>query len=163
MRRGYGERVTLVAGATLGPYRIVEQTGRGGMATVYKAYQPALSRNVAIKVLPPHLAEDEGFRERFRAEATTVAKLRHSNILTVFDFGEQDGLHYLVSEFVDGGTLADQLGRPLPAEYVIGILAPIAAALDHAHARDVVHRDIKPSNVLLARDGTPIVSDRSRE
>ena len=151
--------MTLTAGTALGPYRILEQVGRGGMATVYKAHHAALARNVAIKVLPTHLADDDVFRERFRAEAVTIAKLRHPNILAVYDYGNESGLYYIVTEFVDGGTLADQLGKPLPVDYAVRMLAPVASALDYAHARDVVHRDVKPSNVLVARDGTVIVSD----
>ena len=151
--------MTLTPGVNLGPYRIVEQIGRGGMASVYKAYQPALARHVAIKVLPAFFTEDPGFRERFQQEAIAVAKLRHPNILQVFDYGEQDGITYLVSEFIDGGTLADQVGSPLPLDYTVKILTPIANALDYAHARGVLHRDVKPSNILLSRDSTPILSD----
>ena len=151
--------MTLAAGTAVGPYRILEQVGRGGMATVYKAHHAALARNVAIKVLPSHLADDDIFRERFRAEAVTIAKLRHPNILAVYDYGNESGLFYIVTEFVDGGTLADQLGKPLPIDYAVRMLSPVAGALDYAHARDVVHRDVKPSNVLVARDGTVIVSD----
>ncbi len=151
--------MTLTAGTAIGPYRILEQVGRGGMATVYKAHHAALARNVAIKVLPTHLADDDVFRERFRAEAVTIAKLRHPNILAVYDYGNEGGLYYIVTEFVDGGTLADQLGKPLPVDYAARMLGPVASALDYAHAREVVHRDIKPSNVLVARDGTVIVSD----
>ncbi len=151
--------MTLTAGTAIGPYRILEQVGRGGMATVYKAHHAALARNVAIKVLPTHLADDDVFRERFRAEAVTIAKLRHPNILAVYDYGNENGVYYIVTEFVDGGTLADQLGKPLPVDYAVRMLGPVASALDYAHARDVVHRDIKPSNVLVARDGTVIVSD----
>lgn len=151
--------MTLAAGQTIGQYRVVEQVGRGGMATVYKAHQASLARYVALKVLPAYLAEDEGFAERFRSEAVTIAKLRHPNILQVFDHGDENGVRYIVSEFVDGGTLADQIGAPLPVDYVVQMLRPVASALDYAHARDVVHRDVKPSNVLLARDGTAVLSD----
>lgn len=151
--------MSLEPGGTFGPYQVIEQAGRGGMATVYKAYQPSLARNVAIKVLPAFFAEQEGFRERFQQEAVAVAKLRHPNIVAAYDYGEEDGLAYIVNEFVDGGTLADQLGKPLPAEYVAHILGPIASALDYAHARDVLHRDVKPSNILMARDGTPVLAD----
>src|SRR5689334_16185537 len=89
----------------LGQYRLVEQVGRGGMATVWKAFQPSLDRIVAIKVLPAFFAEDPNFLQRFRQEARTVCQLRHPNILAVFDFGEQDGVTFMVSEFLAGGTL----------------------------------------------------------
>ncbi len=149
----------LEAGTNLGPYRIVGEVGRGGMATVYKAHQAALSRYVAIKVLPEFFATEPGFLERFQQEAVAVAQLRHPNILAVFDYGETDGVTYIVTEFVAGGTLAEQMGQPLPLEYVAEIMQPIAGALDYAHRRGVLHRDIKPSNVLLQHDGTPVLSD----
>jgi len=151
--------MSMTPGATIGPYRIVEQTGRGGMATVYKAYQPALARYVAVKVLPAFFAEEDGFRQRFQQEAIAVARLRHPNILVVFDYGEENGIPYLVGDYIDGGTLAEQVGTPLPLDYSMGILAPIASALDYAHTRGILHRDVKPSNVLLQRDGTPILAD----
>ena len=149
----------LEAGTTIGPYRVVSELGRGGMATVYKAHQAALARYVAIKVLPEFFATEPGFKERFQQEAVAVANLRHPNIPAVFDYGETDGVTYIVSEFVDGGTLTEQLGKPLPVEYAIELLTPLAGALDYAHSRGVLHRDVKPSNVLLEHDGTPILSD----
>src|SRR5438045_9784832 len=103
----------LTPGTIIGPYRIVEQLGKGGMATVYKAHQAALARYVAIKVLPEFLAEEEGFAERFQQEAVAIAKLRHPNILAVFDYGKHETIAYIVTEFVDGGTLAEQVGKPL--------------------------------------------------
>src|SRR6476660_4624557 len=144
----------LVPGAQLGQYRLVEQVGRGGMATVYKAFQPALNRYVAVKVLPAFYAEDERFLERFRQEAQTVSQLRHPNILAVFDFGEQDGVTYMVSEYLPGGTLERHLGRPLSISRAVELLGPIAGALDYAHARGMIHRDVKPSNILLTEDDT---------
>src|SRR5690242_12414152 len=144
----------LKPGQTLGHYRIVEQIGRGGMATVYRATQPSLSREVAIKVLPEFFAEEPTFQERFRQEAIAIASLRHPNILTVFDSGETDGVSYIVTELVDGGNLAARLDKPLPVDYCIDVVKPVAAALDYAHKRGVVHRDVKPGNILLSRDGT---------
>ena len=146
-------------GANLGPYRIVEQIGRGGMATVYKAYQAGLARYVAIKVLPSFFAEEPSFRERFQQEAIAVAKLRHPNILVVFDYGEEGGITYLVSEYVEGGTLSGRVGSPLSLSYTTEVLGPVASALDFAHGRGILHRDIKPSNILLNQDGAPVLSD----
>ena len=151
--------MTLTPGASLGNYQIAEKIGAGGMGSVYKAYQPALGRYVAIKVLPPQTAGDPSFAERFALEARAIGKLRHPNIVTAYDFSTNGDLAYLVSDFIDGGTLADQLGAPLPLEYALTILTPIASALDYAHARGVVHRDIKPQNILLTHDGTPVLTD----
>lgn len=146
-------------GVQVGPYQIVEQVGRGGMATVFKAYQPALERTVAIKVLPEVLAEDPQFRERFRREAVAIAKLRHPSILTVYDHGEFEDQLYIVTEFVEGGTFANELGRPLRTSRVVRVLQSIASALDYAHERGVLHRDVKPSNILINRDGAAILGD----
>ena len=151
--------MSLGPGVELGPYSVVERIGRGGMATVYKAYHAALDRYVAIKVLPEFFAEDEEYRERFHQEAMSVARLRHPNILSVYDFGHERGIAYLVLELVSGGTLADRLGTRIDIHDTVAMLKPIADALDHAHRNGVLHRDIKPSNILLHRDGTPVLAD----
>ena len=151
--------MSLRAGTELGPYRIVECIGRGGMATVYKAHHAALDRFVAIKVLPDFFAEEPEYLERFQQEARSVARLKHPNILDVFDFGQDDGVTYLVLELVSGGTLTDRLGGQMDLQDVVAILKPIAGALDYAHSQGVLHRDIKPSNILIHGDGTPVLAD----
>ncbi len=149
----------LAPGVQVGPYQIVEQIGRGGMATVFKAYQPALERMVALKVLPDVLAEDPQFRERFRREAVAIAKLRHPSILTVYDHGEFEDLLYIVTEFVEGGTFAGELGKPLGVPRTTEVLGSIASALDYAHRQGVLHRDVKPSNILINKEGAAILGD----
>ena len=146
-------------GSTLGPYRLMERVGRGGMASVFRAYHPALDRYVAIKVLPEFFAEEPGYRERFQQEARSVARLKHQNILEIFDYGYDGGTPYLVLELIDGGTLADRVGKPMELREVVRLLEPLGSALDHAHAHGILHRDIKPSNVLITKEGTPILAD----
>jgi serine/threonine-protein kinase len=114
---------------------------------------------VAIKVLPEFLAEDEQFRERFRREAVAIAKLRHPNILAVYDHGDFDGQLYIVTEFVEGGTFANELGRPIRLSRAVAVLRAIGSALDYAHERGILHRDVKPSNVLVTRDGSAVLGD----
>jgi putative two-component system response regulator len=151
--------VSVREGATVGTYRLLERIGRGGMATVYRAYHAALDRYVAIKVLPEFFAEDPMYCERFQHEARSVARLRHPNILEVFDFGSDEGVAFIVMELLEGGTLANMLGDPMPLQDVISLLQPLGAALDYAHSMGVLHRDIKPSNILLRKDGTPVLAD----
>ncbi len=143
----------------LGPYRIDAELGRGGMATVFKAFQPSLARIVAIKVLPDFFADDADFKERFQQEAIAVAGLRHPSIPVVHDYGESDGTTYIVSEYVGGGTLTDRLGKALPVEDTVEMLRPVASALDYAHSKGVLHRDVKPSNILIDADGMPMLAD----
>jgi putative two-component system response regulator len=151
--------MSLREGAALGQYRIVGRIGRGGMGTVYKAHHSALDRYVAIKVLPDHLVDEQSFLERFRLEANSIARLKHPNILNVYDFGEDAGVPFLVLELVSGGTLEDKLQGAMDLHEVVTLLKPIADALDYAHSVGVVHRDIKPSNILIHDDGTPTLAD----
>jgi len=146
-------------GRTLGNYRIVEQIGRGGMATVYKGYHSTLARYVAIKVLPDYFAHDPTFFERFLQEAQAVASLRHRHITQVFDFGRENETVYLVIEYVEGGTLQDRMGKPLPMGDALRLTQEVADALGYAHSRGIIHRDVKPSNILLSKDGEAVLSD----
>ncbi|GEM_PF-652876 len=151
--------MTIREGMSFGVYRVIDRIGRGGMASVYRAYHPGLDRYVAIKVLPEFLAEDPAYRERFQEEARSVARLKHPNILEIFDFGYEDDVAYLVLELIEGGTLEDQVGKPMELMDVVNILSQLAGALDHAHAQGILHRDIKPSNILIHKDGTPVLAD----
>jgi len=137
-------------GKQLGNYVIQAEIGRGGMAVVYKAYQPALDRFVAIKVLPHQFTFDREFVERFLREARAAARLNHPHIVTIHDVGQADGTYYIVMEYLEGPSLADLLRRqgPLPPQQAAQIVARVASALDYAHGQGFVHRDVKPSNVL---------------
>jgi predicted Ser/Thr protein kinase/tetratricopeptide (TPR) repeat protein len=148
------------AGENVGPYRIIEQLGQGGMATVHKAYHPALDRYVAIKALHPAFMEDPSFLERFKREARVVAKLDHPNIVPIFDFAEHSGQPYLVMKFVEGKTLKFRLSEYWPnREEMIAIVEAVGSALAYAHQRGILHRDIKPSNVLMANDNQVYLAD----
>ena len=147
-------------GQHLGPYRIVEQIGVGGMATVYKAYQPAMDRYVAIKVIASHFAQDEIFLKRFRREARAVAKLEHAHILPVYDSGEAENQPYLVMRYLEAGTLKDRMTEEaLPLGKVNRIIGQVGSALDYAHRMGVIHRDVKPANVLLDAEGDAFLTD----
>ncbi len=152
--------VVIALGSMVGQYRIDGRLGAGGMATVYRGYHAGLDRTVAIKMLSPHSASDPTFLERFRREARTVAHLRHPNILEVYDFGErEDGLFYIVNEYMEGGTLSKRLTSPVHPNLAIELVDQIAAGLDHAHSRGVLHRDIKPSNILFNSEGHAVIGD----
>lgn len=152
--------MTITPGENVGPYRVIEQLGSGGMATVFKAYHPALDRYVAIKVLHPAFKADPQFFERFQREARIVAKLEHPHIIPVYDFNEHHGEPYLVMRFVEGETLKPAMqGEPLPAADILRLMRPICSALSYAHQQGVLHRDIKPSNIMLTRVGHIFLTD----
>jgi tRNA A-37 threonylcarbamoyl transferase component Bud32 len=148
------------AGTQVGPYRIMEQLGQGGMATVYKAYHASLDRYVAIKVLHQAFMEDASFHTRFQREARVVAKLEHPNIVPVYDYAEYEGQPYLVMKFIEGETLKARMERsPLPADEIQRVVEAVGSALAYAHRRGVLHRDIKPSNVIWSNDGEIYLAD----
>jgi len=151
----------LQPGQMLGPYRIINQIGQGGMAAVYKAYQPSMDRNVAIKVLPSQLADSKEFVARFQREARTIARLEHPHILPVFDFGEDHGVTYFVMRYLEAGTLKDRMvaGRPLPLDEIDRIFTQLCDALGYAHSQGVVHRDLKPANALVDSAGNLFLTD----
>lgn len=155
-----------LTGRTLGNYRLVERIGRGGMASVYKAYQPSLERHVAVKVIHEQLAaDDETFLKRFQREAKAVASLRHPNIVQVFDFGIEDDVAYMVMEYLEGTSLRAELktlaerGEIMPPQQVLRIFQAVTGALEYAHRQGMVHRDVKPANVMLTSKGDVILTD----
>jgi len=148
----------LTVGTRLGPYEIQALLGAGGMGEVYKARDTRLDRIVAIKVLPAHLADNPELRERFEREARTIASLNHPHICTLYDIGRQDGIDFLVMEYLEGETLAMSLLKgPLPLEQVLRYAIEISDALDKAHRKSVTHRDVKPGNIMLTKNGSKLL------
>jgi eukaryotic-like serine/threonine-protein kinase len=142
----------LTPSTKLGPYEVVAQIGAGGMGEVYRAKDTRLDRIVAIKVLPVHLADKPDLRERFEREARTIGSLNHPHICVLHDIGHQDGIDYLVMEYLEGETLAERLKKgALPLEQVLRYAIEIADALDKAHRKGVTHRDLKPGNIMLTK------------
>lgn len=150
-----------LTGSTLGNYQIIEELGRGGMAVVYRAYQPSLNRYVAIKVLPPQLSFDQQFIQRFQREARAAAGLRHPNIVVIHDVGHADDTYYIVMEYLEGQTLKDLIEREgsLHPRRVARIVEQVAAALDYAHQRGLVHRDVKPANIFVGQGDHVTLTD----
>lgn len=150
----------LTSGTRLGPYEIQSALGAGGMGEVYRARDSRLSRTVAIKVLPDHLSSSPEAKQRFEREARAISALNHPNICTVYDVGHQNGIDYLVMEFLEGETLADRLRRgKLPMEQTLRYATEVADALEIAHRRGIVHRDLKPGNIFVTVHGECKVLD----
>src|ERR1700736_3490959 len=150
--------MALIPGAKLGPYEIIAPLGAGGMGEVYRARDTRLDRTVAVKILPSHLSEDPEARQRFDREARTISSLNHPNICTLHDVGHQDGIDYLVMEYLEGQTLADRLNKgPLPIDQVLKYGAEICDGLEKAHRSGVVHRDLKPGNIMLTKTGAKLM------
>ena len=150
-------------GRKLGKYELRQQLGKGGMAEVWKAFQPGIDRFVAIKLMHKHLADEADFVERFRREAKAVGQLQHNNIMRVIDFDVEGDEHYMVMDYIQGGTLAEYLQQhgTLPPEEALQIAVQLADALAYAHERGMVHRDIKPANVMFMDDNAscPVLTD----
>src|ERR1700758_4612536 len=150
--------MSLGAGTRLGPYEIVSLIGAGGMGEVYRARDTRLERTVAIKVLPERLSSSPEVRQRFEREAKTISQLSHPHICALYDVGNQDGVEYLVMEYLEGETLSDRLAKgPLPREQLLRYGVEMADALDRAHRQGIVHRDLKPGNVMLTKSGVKLL------
>jgi Tol biopolymer transport system component len=150
--------MSLPAGTRLGPYEVLAPIGAGGMGEVYRARDSRLDRTVAIKVLPAAVVDHPSRLQRFEREARAVSRLSHPHICAIYDVGDQDGVHFIVMEYLDGETLAARIkGGPLPIAEALRLAGEVADALDHAHRQRIVHRDLKPANVMLTRSGAKLL------
>ena len=149
----------LNAGDIVGKYKIVRSLGSGGMADVYEAEDPSLGRRVALKVLPPELTRNKQLIQRFEKEVRAAASLNHHGIVTVFEVGEHDGLHYYSMRLLTGGDLRDRIDAGLSEIEALATLREIADAFSHAHQRGFVHRDVKPENIIFDEQGYPVLTD----
>jgi Tol biopolymer transport system component/tRNA A-37 threonylcarbamoyl transferase component Bud32 len=148
----------LAAGTKLGPYEIQSPAGAGGMGEVYRARDTRLDRTVAIKILPSHLAENSEARQRFEREARAISSLNHPHICTLYDIGHQDGVHFLVMEYLEGETLASRLHKgPLPMAQVLKHGIEVCKGLEKAHRCGIIHRDLKPGNIMLTKSGAKLM------
>ena len=152
--------MSFATGEIVGQYKIMERLGRGGMATVYKAYHSLLDRYVAVKVMDSTLSKERGFIERFNREARVIAKLDNPHIVPVYDFNEHQGQPYLVLKYIDGQTLIESINRTtLSRVEILDYVLAVGNALQYAHDRKILHRDVKPSNVLIASSGQTYLTD----
>src|SRR6516225_7129214 len=150
--------MALTSGTKLGPYEIQSPLGAGGMGEVYRARDTRLDRCVAVKILPSHLSDNSEARQRFDREARAISSLNHPHICTLHDVGHQDGIDFLVMEFLEGETLADRLVKgPLPLEQVLKYGIEICEGLEKAHRGGVMHRDLKPGNIMLTKTGAKLM------
>src|ERR1700758_1909440 len=150
--------MALAAGTKLGPYEIQSPLGAGGMGEVYRSLDTRLDRTVAIKILPTHLSSNPEAKQRFDREARAISSLNHPNICTLHDVGHQDGIDYLVMEFLEGETLADRLRKgPLPLQQTLKYGIEICEGLEKAHRSGVIHRDLKPGNIMLTKTGAKLM------
>jgi serine/threonine protein kinase len=149
-------------GFSVGRYQVLEKIGEGGMATVYKAFDSRLETNVSVKLIrtervPPNMLERS--LKRFKSEVKALARLHHPNIVTIIDYGEQDGKPYLVMPYLPGGTLKQRMGMPMPWREAIQLLLPVSLALDYIHNQGIIHRHLKPSNLLFTQNGQSLLID----
>jgi eukaryotic-like serine/threonine-protein kinase len=150
--------MTLASGTKLGPYEIQSALGAGGMGEVYRARDTRLDRTVAVKILPAHLSDNPEARQRFDREARAISSLNHPNICTLYDVGHQDGVDYLVMEFLEGETLAERLMKgPLSPDQILRYAVEICEGLEKAHETGVIHRDLKPGNIMLTKGGAKLM------
>src|ERR1700682_1672981 len=157
-KQSWRQSMAMLPGQRLGPYEIIAAAGAGGMGEVYRAKDTRLDRTVAIKVVPAHLADRPELRERFEREACTIASLNHPHICVLHDIGQQDGVDYLVLEYLEGETLEKKLEKgSLPAAEVLKYAIELADALDKAHQQGIIHRDIKPGNIMLTKSGVKLM------
>jgi len=149
-------------GKTLGQFEILEEIGRGGMATVYRARQTSINRVVAVKILPRHLLHDPGFFERFEREVDVIAHLEHPHILPIYDYGEAEGIPYIAMRYLAGGSMAQLIRRTsgaMPLDQLERPFVQVAQALDYAHQQGIIHRDLKPGNIMMDESGNAYLSD----
>src|SRR6266436_6403512 len=150
--------MSLQPSTRLGQYEIIASIGAGGMGEVYRARDTRLDRTVAVKVLPEHLSSNPQLRERFDREAKAISSLSHPHICPLYDVGHQEGVDFLVMEFLEGETLAHRLKKgPLPPDQVLQYAIQITDALETAHRHGVIHRDLKPGNIMLTKAGAKLL------
>ena len=147
-------------GKNLAHFTILEEIGRGGMATVYSAMQKSMSRKVAVKILPRHFMHSPDFIERFEREVDVISKLEHPHILPIYDYGEADGVPFIAMRYLGGGSMAQMVRRGIPQlEELVKPFQQVAEALDYAHQQGIIHRDLKPGNIMLDEYGNAYLSD----